>query len=269
MPKAFDSHVHLDTGDGDLVVAEILALQTVDRMALQSVGEADWDLVLRLADALPTVAPGLGIHPWSAPALRGDDTAWLDRLRTLLLLHPAAFVGEIGLDKVATFAETGVVEFSKQQSVFAAQFQLAAELRRPVSVHCVHAHGHLIELLRTSKAAALPPSIALHSFSGKPAVVHEYLRAAGSKTLVFFGFSAVICMRAEERSRAAIACVPDDRILVETDVGETKRVDELMRSIVDVVSQVKQWTREQTALLTRQNAIRWISPPKNDENKEA
>jgi Tat protein secretion system quality control protein TatD with DNase activity len=86
---------------------------------------------------------------------------------------------------------------------------------------------------------------------------------------VFFGFSAVICMRAEERSRAAIACVPDDRILVETDVGETKRVDELMRSIVDVVSQVKQWTREQTALLTRQNAIRWISPPKNDENKEA
>jgi TatD DNase family protein len=260
----FDSHVHL----GDLAVAEILALETVDRMALQSVSEADWDLVLRLAVALPTVAPGLGIHPWSAPALRDDDTAWLDRLRALLLLRPAAFVGEIGLDKVAKFAETGVVEFAKQQSVFAAQFQLAAELRRPVSVHCVHAHGHLIELLRTLTAAALPPSIALHSFSGKPAVVQEYLRAAGSKTLVFFGFSAIICMRAEERSRAAIACVPDDRILVETDVGETKRVDELMRSIVDVVSQVKQWTREQTALYTRENATRWISSARGESSAE-
>jgi TatD DNase family protein len=263
-----DSHVHLDDAlDDETVIDQIRALKRVDRMALQSVSVDDWSRVLSLSDAMPTIViAGLGIHPWQAPAVDADD-AWLARLRSLLQTRPQAFVGEIGLDKVARYPDTGVVEFAKQHHVFLAQFRLAAELRRPVSVHCVQAHGVLLDLLRNSDSNDLPPTIALHSFSGKATVVEEYLRAAGNRTRLFFGFSAIICLRSEERSRAAIARVPDDRLLIESDIGETSRIDELIDRILDVVSEVKQWSKEETSRIVNQNATTWMLREPDDDYK--
>jgi len=72
-----------------------------------------------------------------------------------------------GLDKA--YKKNGkVVDYELQKAVFAEQLGLAASLRRPVSVHCVRAYGHLMETLQ--RVPELPPTIALQYASGAFAV---------------------------------------------------------------------------------------------------
>jgi uncharacterized Fe-S cluster-containing radical SAM superfamily protein len=85
------------------------------------------------------------------------------------------------------------------------------------------------------------------------------MRAAGkSYDRLFFGFSSVICMRAEQRTREAIAAVPDDRLLLETDINDGAQIESLMNDIAQVVMDVKQWTRQQLAEITNANADRFF-----------
>jgi Tat protein secretion system quality control protein TatD with DNase activity len=60
-------------------------------------------------------------------------------------------------------------------SAFDAQMALAGELGRPVSIHCVKAHGHLYEWLRGQPVEALPPTLALHSYTGSPDMARALL----------------------------------------------------------------------------------------------
>ena len=52
-----------------------------------------------------------------------------------------------------------------QVEVFEKQMGLATSLQRPVSIHCVRAHGFLFDYLR-ERPSACPPSISFHSYSG-------------------------------------------------------------------------------------------------------
>ncbi|CAM9474388.1 unnamed protein product [Scytosiphon promiscuus] len=88
---------------------------------------------------------GLGLHPWSA---HSRSESWLRDLTALLEQQPSALVGEIGLDKVARTPETRRVEWDDQVEVFESQMSLAANLRRPVSLHCVKAYGKVVDYLR-------------------------------------------------------------------------------------------------------------------------
>lgn len=85
------------------------------------------------------------MHPWHAHEVK---EGWLERLRGLLQRHPAAVIGEIGVDKAAKAPSSRRCEWASQQEVFKAQMALASELWRPVSMHCVRAPGMLLEFLR-------------------------------------------------------------------------------------------------------------------------
>ncbi|CAN0533077.1 unnamed protein product [Ectocarpus sp. 12 AP-2014] len=178
---------------------------------------------------------GLGLHPWYAHA-RSEE--WLRDLTALLEQHPHALVGEIGLDKVARTPDTRRVEWDDQLGVFQTQMELAARMSRPVSVHCVKAHGKLVDCLRgrggggdgwierkTGRPPAggqkegynglagerkrwrLPPRIALHSFTGSVEVAEDITRLGarrGYGSEVFFGFSAAVNMRGDRETKRLI-----------------------------------------------------------------
>lgn len=166
-----------------------------------AVQEADWEDALGYASISPYILPALGVHPWY---LHNTTTDWLKRLESLLLQHPRALVGEIGLCKMARNLRTEEnKEFAlqRQRKAFSDQMHLAAKLRRPVSVHCVKQHRVLLDILGETRhramkefqhriheltveekkteedyiKQALPPAIALHSFTGSAQHVKELL----------------------------------------------------------------------------------------------
>lgn len=116
----------------------------------------------------------------------GED-AWLADLRERVVVDATAIVGEIGLDKkwtappgwrtkdvggdrvgAAVEGEEQVGDgwvYDTQVRAFQAQVRLATELGRPVSMHCVAAHGDVFEFLRGERE--LPPAMYMHSFGGK------------------------------------------------------------------------------------------------------
>lgn len=74
---------------------------------------------------------------------------WVSSLKSLLLKYPEALVGEIGLDKNATVRGTDLrVNPKHQLAVARKQFEIAAEMKRPVSFHLVNRPGWFIDLAR-------------------------------------------------------------------------------------------------------------------------
>ncbi|EKG13999.1 Deoxyribonuclease TatD-related protein [Macrophomina phaseolina MS6] len=181
-----------------------------------------------------------------------------------------------------------VVSMAHQKKILTAQLNMAGEMRRAVSVHGVQAHGILFETIRatwkghekktmskrerkrrgvTAEEAAeetedddsspkpYPPRICLHSYSGHPASLSQYFGTA-VPTEVFVSFSTAINYsdRAASTTSQSIKAVPDDRILVESDLhiaGE--RMDKHLEDIVRVICNIKSWGLEEGVGRLRQN----------------
>eukprot|EP00949_MAST-11_sp_MAST-11-sp1_P004987 g4987.t1 len=205
---------------------------SVSDCLIMSVNEDQWSLVREMEDVQRNVHVAFGVHPWHAHAAA---EGWDARLRELLHLRPGACVGEIGLDK-ARCAST----FSQQIDVFRTQLVIAAELRRPVSVHAVRCQGALVKILE-SLQRGLPPAVVFHSFGGSAESLKHLSRIcskAGCRA--FFGFSASVNTRSEHATRRTIAnctAASPSAILVESDlpIDDEGRVASL-RSIAETVS---------------------------------
>ncbi len=207
--RLFDSHCHIQDDafrdDRDVIMRQA-ADAGVHRMLCCGVEESDWAVVIELAQKYPTLKPALGLHPVCAA---GATKGWLDRLREKLLAVPGAAVGEIGLDEGV---ETP--DMATQEQMLFDQLRLACEMRRPVSLHCRRAWGRLSELLRRAR---LPErGLVIHSYSGSPQMVAE-LASMGP---VYFSFSGAITRPTNKRGRAALCCVPPDRLMIETDAPD-------------------------------------------------
>ena len=167
--RLYDAHSHAGIDIEDPSLHESLhAIQSPS--AVMSTEEYNWPRTLKATEYLPQGSvPALGIHPWFAHRV---GEGWLERLRVALLKHPRALVGEIGLDKVARTPETKRCEYATQKLVFQQQLQLATQLQRPVSVHCVRAVGTMYDFLAASSTAPPPKrkikskSTSLQSSSG-------------------------------------------------------------------------------------------------------
>jgi len=170
----------------------------------------DWGAVLDVAARDPRAHPAIGVHPWY---LAGCAVGWEVELRRLLVAHPAASVGEVGIDRAAR----AIAGLDEQVAAFRAQVALAAALDRAVSVHAVRAHDDVVRVLRT---AAVPRrGVLLHGYAG-PAQLVPALAAVGCR------FSFAPGLEASPARVAAFAAVPADRLCVETDAPSRGRVPE-------------------------------------------
>ena len=131
-------------------------------------------------------------------------------LRDFLSSNSNIRVGEIGLDK--TRKDT----FEVQKEIFKYQLQLACDLGRSVSIHCVRAHGTLFDIFREFEvnSASLPSGIYLHSWSGSVDITRNILRLKRISNLVYFGFSQKINLDRQD----LLCIIPKDKILTESDL---------------------------------------------------
>lgn len=165
----------------------------------------DWPHVAELARRYDWVLPSFGVHPWY---VRQQPDDWSVQLRNWLSSFPQAGVGEIGLDRWRQDADVPM-----QTRFFADQLSIAAEHRRPVSIHCLRAFGLLEEALRSSPK--IEPGFLLHSYGGPPEMVPIFTKLGG-----YFSVSPYFLHERKARQWQTFATVPIDHLLVETDAPD-------------------------------------------------
>jgi TatD DNase family protein len=232
----YDAHLHLQDERFDAcrnaVIAAALAAGVTGGCCCGSAPE-DWEAVSRIrnsacgarslgphapASALPFpdstrrtphpeffILPAFGVHPWHAANLPAD---WLTQLEELLVRHPEAPVGEIGIDGLRDDPSRDA-----QRQVLCAQLELAARLHRPVVLHGARAWGELLAIVKPF--APRLPGFVTHAFSGSDDILREIVALGG-----FLSFAGAVCNPAARRVRAAAAAAPAERLLLETDAPD-------------------------------------------------
>lgn len=205
MLSYIDSHVHLADpafdADRESVIARARAGGAEGAVCI---GES-LDAAAR-ARALAGAHPGwlawtCGVHPHDAGSF--DAARVLPALRELVA-QGAAAIGECGLDYHHDNAPREL-----QRSAFAAQLELARELRRPVVVHTRDAEEDTAALVRDAGAAGVRG--VLHCFTGTARLAEVALEAGW-----YISFSGIITFR-RWADEALLRMVPSDRLLVESD----------------------------------------------------
>lgn len=199
----FDSHAHLDDGRFDADRAEIFAdLPQRGVGLLMNVGcdLPSSERSVALAHAYDFVYAAVGSHPDDAASV---DGRLLDRYRALAADPRVRAIGEIGLDY-----HYEDVPRARQIIAFEQQLELAEALRLPVIVHEREAHGDAMDIVRRHPDACG----VFHCFSGS-AEMALWLAERGW----YLGFTGVVTFKNARRAVEAVAALPLDRILIETD----------------------------------------------------
>ena len=201
-----DSHAHLDLrhfGEDIPAVLDRARAAGVCRIGNVFLSVDAWRKGRELFCDRPEIFYLLGIHPTDAmhysPQTRQEIAqafAADPRLRAL---------GEIGLDFYWKDCPPDI-----QRAAFIDQLHLARELDRPVVIHCRDAYDETIRILRDEGFHGYP--LLWHCFGGD-ANQAQYLADAGWHLSV----PGPVTFPANNALRAALAVIPPDRLLTETD----------------------------------------------------
>lgn len=201
-----DSHAHLDGEEFDADREEVLARARAAGVA--TIGNIflhpdTWRQKRAYFDAHPEVFFVLGIHPCDGQqctpevmaAIR-DAFAEDERLRA---------VGEIGLDFYWDDCPKEI-----QYQALHDQLQLARELEKPVVIHCRNAEAETLTTLEARGFAGYP--LLWHCFGGDADMARRIIRNGW-----YISIPGPVSYPANKAVREALAVIPDDRLLLETD----------------------------------------------------
>jgi TatD DNase family protein len=200
-----------------------------------------------------------GVHPHHAAELA---EAQLPLLRELLLVPEVRAAGECGLDYFRNFSPR-----ADQQRAFRWQLELAVEVQKPAFLHQRDAHADFLALLRDHRPQ-LKGGVA-HCFTGGIAELEDCLALD-----LHIGVTGWICdERRGAQLREAVARIPADRLLLETDAPyllprdlqpkPASRRNEPMhlRHVLETVARHRDESLEAVARMTTDNARRLFGWP--------
>jgi TatD DNase family protein len=217
-----DSHCHLESFEDLPDVLARAAQAGVGRLLAIGIGDGPHNMnrALELAHAHPGILASVGIHPQEAHQATPEA---LGRLRDLARDERCVAVGEIGLD----YYHVQNPEAAVQQDALVAQMSIAAELRKPILIHCrtselatpaakqqfgsADAWEDLLALIREHWTPTGLPGV-MHCFSG------DAVQARRSLDLGFYlSFAGNVTYPKSAAIQEVAKSVPRDRFLVETD----------------------------------------------------
>lgn len=191
----------------------------------------------------------LGVHPSDTGELDEDAVTWL---REQFTDPKAVAVGEIGLDYYWDEPERDI-----QKKWFARQLALAREVNRPVIIHSREAASDTLEIMRAADAQEIGGVI--HCFSYGKEMAREFLNLD-----FYFGIGGVVTFQNAKKLKEAVAYIPMEKILLETDCPylapvpfRGKRNSSLnLPYVVSQIAAIKQISEEEVIHITHANAVK-------------
>lgn len=247
----FDSHAHLDApefdGDRATVLRDARAAGVAE-MLIPAVTAASWPKLHGLCESEPGLHPAYGLHPCYLGQHTDQDLAALeDWLRT----HPAAAVGECGLDHMQDDLDR-----ERQLHFLRGQMEIAHRFDLPLVLHARHAFEAVILELRNF---GKPLRGVVHSFSGSAEQARQ-LREIG----FLVGIGGPVTHERARRLHAIVATLPPESLLLETDApdqsGAKRRGQRnepaFLREVLDCVAMLRGDDPDDLARQTTINARR-------------
>lgn len=209
-----DTHCHLDgeefAQDRDEVVQRAQEAGCA-KIFVPAIDVKTCQTVLGTCASYPNYCyPMLGLHP---EEVKGDWREQLAVIRSMLPLHlegtegrlPIA-IGEIGLDYYWSR------EFEQEQlEAFEEQVRWAVEWQLPLMIHCRKAQNELVAILK--KYAKDLSGGVFHCFTGNEQEARQLLEFDN----FVLGIGGVLTFKKSHLPEVLPACVPLDRIVLETD----------------------------------------------------
>jgi TatD DNase family protein len=203
--ELIDAHAHLGyeplLGDIDNVLARSTSAGVTGWITIGT-GREDNEKAVALAQKYSGMYAGIGYHPHYAKDVTPAD---LDHLRKLAKSPKVVGIGETGLDFHYNFSEPGI-----QKQVFKEHLNIAAELNLPVIIHSRQAFDETMEILSPFQGKL--KNLVFHCFGGN-AQEAQIVLAHG----FYISFTGVITFKNAQSARDAVAAVPLDRMMAETD----------------------------------------------------
>ncbi|AUC43437.1 putative deoxyribonuclease YjjV [Dickeya solani] len=204
-----DTHCHFDFplfAENDAGSLAQAAQAGVHRLIVPAVAAEHFERVLELSQRWPALYAALGLHPLY---IAGHQDAHLAELASLLARpHPRLVaVGEIGLDLYMPEPQ-----FERQKAFLGAQLKLAAQRDLPVILHSRRSHDQLAQILRRYP---VPCTGVVHGFAGSYDQAMTFIRLG-----YYIGVGGTITYPRANKTRQAIARLPLDRLLLETDAPD-------------------------------------------------
>ncbi len=253
--KLFDSHVHLDAREFDVDRDGVIAAARtagVREMLVPAIAASNWASVRDLCARGTGFYPAYGLHPLYL-ARHSDDDLLL--LRAWLQDHPAAALGECGLD-----FHDPALDRERQLHLLRGQLRLAREFDRPLVLHARGAFEQVILELRKFDGALRG---VVHSFSGS-IEQGERLWDMGFLT----GIGGPVTYGRAKRLRRIVAEMPIEFLLLETDApdqpdaahrGQRNEPARLVE-VVDCVATLRNLSPAEIGQATAANARRLFTP---------
>lgn len=267
----FDSHCHLDFTEFNAdrtVLWQACNAQGITQLLMPGVTPDQWHIAAQLCAQYKGLFYAAGIHPhWieQQPWFQTDKKDLLDsdtREKIVALIQQefvqsaninaahCVAVGECGLDKMIS------TSLELQQQLLIIHIELANQLQKPLIVHCVRAHNELIALLKKNK-----PQFGgvIHAFSGSYEVAQQYVDLG-----FYLGIGGTITYERAQKTRAAVAKIPVEFLVLETDAPDMplqgkqgrRNSPEHIPQVAQVLAILRGMAVHEIAAVTCSNAMR-------------
>lgn len=246
----FESHAHYD--DDAFEADRDALLRSLPENGIAAVVNVGSDLqscktTIALMEKYSFLYGAIGIHPSDTAQLNEENFKWL---QAQCSLEKVVAVGEIGLDYYWKEPEESV-----QKKWFERQLEMARVVNLPVIIHSRDAAKDTLDMMKGLHAEEIGGVI--HCFSYTKEMAREYLNMD-----YYFGIGGVITFKNAKKLKEAVAYIPIEKILLETDSpylapepNRGKRNSSLnLPYVAKEIAAIKNLDYEEVAAITEQNA---------------
>jgi TatD DNase family protein len=202
-----DSHCHLADArlreEVDAIIARGRAAGVTTIISVGAIGPIDTDrIAVEIAERDRGIYAVVGVHPHDASDC---NDLRLAQLRELATSPTVVGIGESGLDFHYMHSAQ-----EEQEASLRRHLALAAELEKPIVIHCRNAEERLAAIV---KEVGMPRrGGVIHCFTGDASSARIFLDLG-----FYISFSGILTFRNAAQVRQVALQVPIDRLMVETD----------------------------------------------------